>query len=524
MRASLGIFLSAIFVTSGRAQTTYPAASCNESDVAAAISRGQASPADGDVISIPAGTCTWTGTTGIIQTFTNSVTIQGAGAVSSAAGGSGTTGTDQTIIIDNITYSGGPLSMMAFTVNSPKSFRFTGISIQENGSSTVPDLGFVELSGTSSAVRLDHNHFVFTKSGMVGFVIGGSLTGVADHDYAVATSSVISEFLSFRNGVGWNGVSSDLYADSSWTDTDHWGTSKFFFLEDSLFQYGSPCDSGSGARFVLRYCTMTGSPTVPAVQFFNHGLTNSRWRSTRAAEAYQNNFTESSQSSGQAGPDNGGAMLFWGNTITNFGAAVGLALMRNEYTESAPPAGWGDCGSASGGPTNWDGNLNTTGYPCLDGAGRGVGDLLANYFSSVIDSTTSSVTWPHQVLDPVYIWDNTLNSTASVVSSISMYTDNQDYYQQFGAGGEPGTFNGTKGIGQGPYSSIPSTCTAGVDPKTSASAPGVGYWATDQNTLYVCNPTNTWTPYYTPYTYPHPLTANSNTTPAPPTNVQAVSH
>ena len=39
----------------------------------------------------------------------------------------------------------------------------------------------------------------------------------------------------------------------------------------------------------------------------------------------------------------------------------------------------------------------------------------------------------------------------------------------------------------------PATCTTGV-----------GYWATDTETLYTATSTNTWGTYYTPYTYPHP--------------------
>ncbi len=87
--------------------------------------------------------------------------------------------------------------------------------------------------------------------------------------------------------------------------------------------------------------------------------------------------------------------------------------------------------------------------------------------------------------------------------------DNRDYYQQFGTNAESGSFDGTKGVGEGLLSARTSTCTAGPGGNT----PGVGYWATDTNTLYVCNPTNTWTTYYTPYTYPNPLqgvTANGH--------------
>jgi hypothetical protein len=34
----------------------------------------------------------------------------------------------------------------------------------------------------------------------------------------------------------------------------------------------------------------------------------------------------------------------------------------------------------------------------------------------------------------------------------------------------------------------------------------VGYWATDEQKLYVCTPNDHWNFYYEPYIYPHPLT------------------
>jgi hypothetical protein len=83
------------------------------------------------------------------------------------------------------------------------------------------------------------------------------------------------------------------------------------------------------------------------------------------------------------------------------------------------------------------------------------------------------------------------------------------------------SFNGSSGVGVGALSARPSSCTTGV-----------GYWATDQGSwnskgasgvFYKCTATNTWSPYYTPLAYPHPLRgAGSQTPPSAPTNVRIV--
>jgi len=200
----------------------------------------------------------------------------------------------------------------------------------------------------------------------------------------------------------------------------------------------------------------------------------------------------------------------------------------------------GSAGSQSGVPyyvpSVWDGNTDTTGYPCFDMPGRGKGDLLTGDFTTAnrVDSSTGTATWPNEIIDPVYVWGNTNTwpGDAAVITFFppnNIFQDNRDYYQQMAtycagpthsACGEwysgctlssPGdtcAFRGSEGVGQGLFSAIPGTCTAGPGGNT----PGVGYWATDQNTLYVCNPTNTWTAYYTPYVYPYPLQGSSDVT------------
>jgi len=101
-------------------------------------------------------------------------------------------------------------------------------------------------------------------------------------------------------------------------------------------------------------------------------------------------------------------------------------------------------------------------------------------------------------------------SDAYWANADSVAAENRDYYLELPNFKEPVNFNGTAGIGQGRLSARPSTCT-----------PVVGYWAIDTKTLYTCTAKNTWTNFYTPYTYPHPLVGSSGTPPAPPTGPAA---
>ena len=83
--------------------------------------------------------------------------------------------------------------------------------------------------------------------------------------------------------------------------------------------------------------------------------------------------------------------------------------------------------------------------------------------------------------------------------------ENREFYNQ------ATSFNGTSGMGRGTLASRPATCS-----------PRTAYFATDTSTLYQCSSANTWTSYYTPYTYPHPLRGAAPAVTAPPTNLSAI--
>jgi hypothetical protein len=123
--------------------------------------------------------------------------------------------------------------------------------------------------------------------------------------------------------------------------------------------------------------------------------------------------------------------------------------------------------------------------------------IREEYNDNIVTPSTASDGEPQHVSDSYY-WNNRKNSTL-----ITPYVESTINY-----GGATGvvprsdvhfwnqvdSFNGTTGVGVGPLSARPATCRVGV-----------AYWATDTRTLYKATAANTWTAYYTPYLYPHPL-------------------
>jgi hypothetical protein len=120
------------------------------------------------------------------------------------------------------------------------------------------------------------------------------------------------------------------------------------------------------------------------------------------------------------------------------------------------------------------------------------------YYDSVTPPANNPISGQPQHVSDSYYWNNKMNGVRfdpyaessldyGEPEGIVPREDKHFWYQKDG-------FNGTSGMGVGPVSNRPVTCT-----------PGVAYWATDEKKLYRCTAPNVWTLYYTPYTYPHPL-------------------
>jgi hypothetical protein len=492
---------------------------------------------DGDTITLPSGTFSWAA--GV--TITKIITLQGQGT--------GTGGGDQTVVIDNYA-SGQPL--LTFTAGPSSASRMTGITFQ-SGSGSIKDGGTIKMNGPGN-VRIDHCHFVATSANnykIVAFYAG--VFGVMDHCILDLTGTNALYFFNGRCDPSTN----DIVGNYEWSLPTNFGDANYFFIEDNIINGDVPSgqpyatriyDDGSAAKVVARFNTLVQS-CIGETHATGHSSDD---RGLRSQEAYGNLVTSDlnrGRDPNYCALDMGnGTTLIWGNSWDQVYKNIYLLKQTRKnnatYTQIPTPNGWGYAGTEFNGTGSmWDGGtaLGTDtlkGYPCLDQPGRGKGDLITGLFPNKVNSTTGTIFWPHQALEPVYIWNNTGaivpgwgGSTYSDDSGGRIVSD-RDYYKP------TSPFNGTTGTGWGTLANRPTTCT-----------PGVAYFATDQGSwntstsnpygvqqngadgvLYKCTAPNTWTLYYTPYVYPHPLrnggptptpTPTATPTPTPPTSLVA---
>ncbi len=465
-----------------------------------------------------------------------------ANAILMGRGSSATGGDDLTIIIDDFN-SASP--MLSITVSATGSFRITGITFRTNDNDPVKENGEIGIGGpgggVSVSVRLDHLHFDnHTNSGAANanavklmFLYAG-VFGVMDH--CIVDAYAVSAIY-----IG-NGAGSDGRGDATWANATSFGASNFFFFEDNIFRAttASPIRTGdtfSAGRMVLRFNNMIGG----AGQEEHATGASGEGRGARAVETYGNSFEVLI---GQAFPPrcisycSAGTSLVWGNfveseALQNMFMFDVIRSDNTSYTQIATPNGWGYAGTEFNGTgSNWDGGTYLTtdtlkGYPCIDQPGRGIGDLLTGNFPTKVNSTTGTIAWPNQALEPLYFWRNTglvpnagYGGGVYVDMSDGRVIAGRDYYPQASSIQTSPTspFDGTVGVGWGTLANRPTTCIAGVayfaidegDWNQSVSNP----YGVQQNgangVLYKATATNTWTLYYEPYTYPHPLRAETS--------------
>jgi hypothetical protein len=491
-----------------------------------------------------------------------SLTIQGQTTVN-CTGTVGTStytcaATDNTVISDSYNI----LNASILTINTGSSstaFRMTGLTFQGGtvSAGVAKYNGFILFHGSSQNFRLDHCHFnAFTYSNLAsngGVTTYDSIMGVFDHN--------LFEMYSEGNAIRDYG-GGDYYGDTTWAQPSAWGSSNFIFAENNVFNKGAANDCNYGARMVIRYNTILDNPYSPEDeglwQGHQTGQGEFRTRGCRALEIYHNYIYNNSSILNRYGFAAGNLLaatgMAWANIVAGYKFDVVFSNARTAgsgHTQQDVPTSVGYCGNGSNGNASpWDGNSNSQGYPCLNQTGRGQGDLLSGNFPSMTNTTTgctpsaasspsSCSGWPHNKREPWYVWNESQSDILAggglygnpIYSGVQMQP-NRDFYVQVSASSNTtpsSPFNGTSGTGFGTLVNRPTTCTAGpggIYDTSPTGSYGVAYFATDNQTLYVCTTTNTWNAIYTPYAYPHPLVIGGTTNlsgnvPVPPTGLTA---
>jgi hypothetical protein len=334
-------------------------------------------------------------------------------------------------------------------------FRITGIKF--SGSGVYSGYQAIAIGGTCNNWRIDNNHFYRLFAANDIWIKTYGAWGLIDNNI-FEDSSQEGVTPQFSSGMA-----------TSWADPLTHGGVGAVYIESNTFIYTTGISGNGGAkhavtgyqgsRYVFRYNTLTYNDKSNFDTIVDaHGACSETIPNdgTRWIEVYNN--TLSGTSVGWAVNWRGGDGIVFNNTFSGINAGV---YLNGDVTRN-----------------------NCNGPSCYPG---GACDYLA----------------PGQIRMG-YIWGNSWNgapNTAPVVNS-------QNYIPHFQQANRDYNLPTS-----GTYANMPATCTH-TDGYIHR-----GYWATDQNTLYTCTATNTWTAYYTPYTYPHPLT-QVDPSPLPPQRVR----
>ena len=435
---------------------TINAASCSNSDIQSAINSARS----GDVVLVPAGDSPWSGNVKIPDN--KKITLSGAGVDATTVRNTG----PSTLKL-NIGHSGSIIS----------GFTFYDIHINAGlGESRIHHNKFCSAS-LGSGITFSSNNFSEYQAPQ----------GLVDNNQFYNCRVVI---LAGRT----------MMANSQWTLPFSLGTkTNTVYVEDNIFYNTSArplnaIDANYGAAYVFRYNTIYGTG------MYQNTMAHSVQGNNRAArkwEFYGNlNHTE-------VATYNVPYFLRGGTGVVLYNKTTGLWKKNKIGLDNVRSASAKGTGGICDGTSSWDGNQDATGYPCRDQIGRGP--------DSVVWSASPAGPYT-QALMPAYAFINRDEDNTEVsfyvlrAAHAKHIKQNRDYYDYTSG------FDGTSGVGCGTLANRPATCKTGV-----------AYWATNQScmkldgmvgahpstpisgTLHKCTKTNTWTAYFTPYQYPHPL-------------------
>ena len=435
--------------------TTNVAASVSFADVSAAINNS----APGDTVIIPPGTAAWNAP----------MTLAGVSLLGS--------GTNQTIITDNLDRNANPQSPLIFLHTSTNYFEIGNFQLVPGN--TTKNWHGILASDMTGPCRI--HHIFFNQVNDKNIMLYAANHTLIDH---------CCFYLSANEGVLVHDVG---YGDASWASPMIYGQQNVPCIEDCVFTNvltspsSAALDAEAGARVLFRYNTVLNN------LWANHGTeSGARLRGCRSFEIYSNTFaTDPTWSFPYAMSIRSGSGVIFGNTVTGVKYLTGIVNYRNG--ERFDPWGGADGYSPwdnvlatnviSGthtGPnnvtylqvnnanwtvnqwvgytvvnfdfsgTNWNfstvysnnatqiyfnpakdyGYMTFSGgqrfqlnqiYPMLDQPGVGSGDLIVGDQQPWGPNPTVAgfgvPKWPRQVSDPIYAWGNSLNGAPGTIGS-----------------------------------------------------------------------------------------------------------
>lgn len=254
--------------------------------------------ANGDTVTIPADTQTWSST----LTITKAIHLKGAGVTS-------------TYIRNGV--SNGQL--INWTAVSGQAHRLSAMEFNDGGGGFGVGLTFTFTNAASTTLRVDHCKFNRMNGTQCAF---DTCVGVFDHNEVIPGPAVGTDVPIRLYARRWNeppAVGEGTVGDGSWYAATNWGSSETFYIESNTFtmtagDFAGMTDGWNGCRFVARYNTVTRG------QFTVHGTESpGRQRGSKQIEIYRNTIAGKDDTTFQSVVDiRSGLGLIWDNTTTNF--------------------------------------------------------------------------------------------------------------------------------------------------------------------------------------------------------------
>lgn len=390
---------------------THNAATCGQDDIMTAIGAA----VNGDVVSVPSGSCTWTNREGSglkarapVSIDDKNITLQGAGIGSTIITvNTGNTWEDCTLYVNDANQA---FRITGFTFTSSLATTYQVIYVTKETNQATPTTGW----------RIDHNRFDFSGDRKAANPIE-----IYQPNYGLIDNNQFNS-----SDGGYQAILIEPYLTSGetnlgetmWADAPGEGTANAVYIEDNTVTHNQVTtalvDSNCGARVVTRYNSITNAI------IYSHGPgQGGNCRGMQWMEVYNNTLTTSLSMYSPITYRSGSGVVF-NNTVSTSGAG---AWSANGFVLDVPRAGCGagvTCKTSGIYVTRCDGTQaavdgneeSAAGYPCMDQPGVGYGALTS------------------QTKSPLYEWENgsyhftVANNETSDPHSSDHIQANRDYY------------------------------------------------------------------------------------------------